>query len=289
MATNTTNAFKPRECLKVIQNLFAPPKYTTLKMGMKAYIKLMCYCHLAGDQEITGLGRIKNGEIVDFKIPHQEVGGATAYATDDAIISLMREIPIDEIKEWELDWHSHVNMATSPSQTDWDNYELMSMARGGNQFPFMIANKKGEITLKNYIHEDKHPNITLDIGQQKLTNEEIEIIYNECKSEVALKLQMKPIPATYATSYNSYKQPVSYRQEKLSNFSYDYDYDTYGYDYSYRGKSAKKNDLDSFGNDTAEADNYGRCQSCGVQLVTAEEFENGLCDDCLEAWYSCKR
>lgn len=252
--------FKPRECLKVIQNLFAPPKYETLKMRSKAYIKLMCYCYLAGDQEITGLGRIKDGEIVDFKIPYQEVGGATADATDEAMIDLMREIPIDEIKEWELDWHSHVNMSVTPSATDWENYELMSMARGGNQFPLMIVNKKGEFTLKNYITEDKHPNIALNVQLDKISNATIEKIYNSCKEEVAEKLSMRKIKNVF----------------KNGNV-YNYD----GYHYGNRYGSSLKG--------TARSYSMGLCQSCGEPLLSADELENGLCDDCLAAWCSSEK
>lgn len=240
MVTNTTNAFKPRECLRVIQNLFATPKYTKLKLGMRAYIKLMCYCHLAGEQEITGLGRIKDGEIIDFKIPFQVVTGTTAEASDEAIINLMREIDIDEIKEWELDWHSHVDMQAFVSPTDEANYELMSMARGGNQFPLMVVNKKGEFVVKNFIHEGKCPSIALEIEKKELTNAEIEKIYNQCKKEVAERVSMKPIPVTYSKSYNAYSNPVSYQQGKLSNFNYGYNYDDYDYDYSYRSNSKKK-------------------------------------------------
>lgn len=265
--------FQPRECLRVIQNLFAQPKYTKLKIGTKAYIKLMCYCHLAGEQEITGLGRIKDGEIIDFKIPYQEVTGTTAEASDEDIIDLMRELPLDEITEWELDWHSHVDMQAFVSSTDEDNYELMSMARGNKQFPLLVINKRGEYCLKNFIHAGKCPDIKLEIDLSKsLSDKQIQTIYEECKQEVAERLSMKKI-TTVTKSYNSYWGKPT--QQKFKNWGYSYDYDDYD-----RGFN------DGIGNDTADADAYGVCQSCGVQLISAREFENGLCDDCLEAWYS---
>lgn len=251
---------KARECLKIIQNLFAEPKYTALTIRTKAYVKLMCYCHLAGEQEITGLGRIKNGEIIDFKIPYQEVTGTTADASDEGIINLMREIPIDEIKEWELDWHSHVDMEAFISQTDEANYELMAMARGNNQFPLMVTNKRGDFCIKNFIHAGKCPDIKLSLIKEPITNAQIEKIYAQCKAEVEERLSMKAIkykPKNY-NSYNSYK-----------NYSYN-----------------NKNKL--FGSGTTDSDAYGVCRSCGEPLVTAVEFENGLCEDCIEAIYARK-
>lgn len=256
---------KPKECLRVIQNLFATPKYTKLKLGMRAYIKLMCYCHLAGELEITGLGRIKDGEIIDFKIPYQEVTGTTAEASDEAIINLMREIPIEEIKEWELDWHSHVDMQAFISPTDEANYELMSMARGGNQFPLMVVNKRGEFCVKNFIHEGKCPAIELELQGAKISNKEIEKIYNSCKSEVAERVSMKQIKTTLANEYTHY-------QGSFGNY--------------WNGYSSKKEDGIEI--DTVDAETYGMCRSCGVQLVSAEEFENGLCDDCIGYWSSYK-
>lgn len=265
------DTFKPKECLRVIQNLFAQPKYTKLTIGMEAYIKLMCYCHLAGEQEITGLGRIKNGEIIDFRIPYQEVTGTTADATDEAIIDLMREIPLDEIPEWELDWHSHVDMQAFISPTDEANYELMSMARGGKQFPLLVVNKKGDFCVKNFIHEGRCPNIDLTLDKSNpLTDKQIQVIYEACKAEVAEKLSMKSIPAIKASSYNYYK-PNYGSQQKFKNWGYSYDYDNVGFN-------------DGEGADTTDADVYGVCQSCGVQLISGREFENGLCDDCLESW-----
>ena len=194
--------FKPRECLRVIQNLFASPKYTELKIGMRAYIKLMCYCHLAGDQEITGIGRIKDGEIIDFKIPYQIVTGTTAEATDEDIIDLMREIPIDEIPEWELDWHSHCDMQVFISPTDEENYELLSMAKGGKQFPILVANKKGETCCRQFIHAGKCPNIAFKLVKDDLSSSEIENIYNKCKQEVAERVELKQITTYAKTSYN---------------------------------------------------------------------------------------
>ena len=268
------NSFKPKECFRTIQNLFAQPKYTRLKIGMKAYVKLMCYCHLAGEQEITGLGRIKDNEIVDFKIPRQEVTGTTAQATDDAIIELMREIPIDEIPEWELDWHSHVDMQVFVSNTDEENYELMSMARGGKQFPLLVVNKKGEFCAKQFIHEGKCPNIVIELDVSKpLSDKQLQAIYNQCKIEVAERLQMKPVNVAKARSYNNWYKPT-YQQTKFKNWGYSYDYD----DCDRMGF----NDDIVDGTDDVEC----KCQSCGVQLVSAREFENGLCDDCLEAWMS---
>lgn len=260
--------FKPRECLRVIQNLFASPKYTELKIGMRAYIKLMCYCHLAGDQEITGIGRIKDGEIIDFKIPYQIVTGTTANATDEDIINLMREIPIDEIPEWELDWHSHCDMQTFISATDEDNYELMSMAKGGKQFPILVVNKKGDVCCKQFIHAGKVPTIAFKLIKDALSSVEIEEIYNKCKCEVAERVEVEEIKTVYAqTSYN-YKP--TYNQGKFVYSSFNNN--------KYH---SKKNSTELKNN---EDDYKYICSSCGVELQSVEEINNGLCDDCMDAW-----
>ena len=265
------NAFKPRECLRTIQNLFASPKYTELKIGMRAYIKLMCYCHLAGEQEITGFGRIKNGEIIDLKIPYQTVTGTTAEASDEDIMDFMRELPIDEIPEWELDWHSHCDMQAFISSTDEDNYELMSMAKGGKQFPILVVNKKGEVCCKNFIHAGKVPTIAFKLEKSELSNKEIQNIYELCKAEVIERVSMKPI--VKQVNNNTWYKPT-YSQSKFN----------YGGNYGY----SKKQNADFDDGTTEEYYGFYKCQSCGTRLITAEEMDNGLCDDCLDAWINNK-
>ena len=248
-------AYKPKECLRTIQNLFAQPKYKELKIGMRTYIKLMCYVHLAGEQEITGFGRIVNGEIVDLTIPQQEVTGTTADVTDEDMMDFIRSLPIEEIEEWELDWHSHAGMRAFVSGTDAENYELMSMAKAGKQFPILVINRKQEYVCKNYIHPEKTPDIKLTILMEELSNSEIEEIYNECKDEVALKLRMKEIK-------------VEKKVNAWNNSAWNY------------GKQSK---ITFKTKNNYQTNLY--CSECGAKLSSELEKQTSLCEDCYSSFY----
>lgn len=248
-------AFKVTECLQVIKNLFAKPKYTKLNITMQAWIKLMCYINLVGSDEITGLGRIKDGTIVDFKIPNQVVTGTTADASDEDMLALLREIPVEEIEEWELDWHSHVDMEAFISGTDEANYELMSMAKGGKQFPLLVVNKRGEVCFKNFIHAGKCPDIELTLLKDELSDETIEGIYADCKEDVLAKVS-KPKPKikkeTKPSWYGEYLKKQNIGSSKLF----------------------KKQEY------------HPTCSVCGVELVSQDEINAGLCDDCMTWGYN---
>ena len=252
--------FKVTECLRIIQNLFTQPKYTELKVTMEAWIKLMCYIHLVGDDEITGLGRIKDGVITDFKIPKQVVTPTTANAADDAMIELLREIPVEEIEEWELDWHSHVDMGVFMSKTDENNYELMSMARGSKQFPLMVVNKDQDVLLKNFVHKNKITDIELTLMTKELSAEEYEKIYNECKEDVLAKVTEMP------------KQVA----KKVDKTWYQ----------NYLAKSKKNENITEAEFTVEPKDKYNLekqyyCRHCGNSLITADEIDAGLCEDCM--------
>ena len=263
--------YKVTECLRVIQNLFAEPKYSKMSITMEAWIKLMSYIHLVGNNEITGLGRIKDNTIIDFKIPKQEVTGTTADATDEDMIALLREIPIEEIDEWELDWHSHVDMQVFMSGTDEDNYELMSMARGNKQFPLLVVNKSGEVCFKNFIHKGKITDIELTLLKKELTDKEIEKIYNECKEDVVNKVSEKPKPVykpTQQSWYENYIKKVNKNKDEITDAEYTIE---------------KKKNKYSLG------ENKYYCKSCGVELITPDEIDNGYCEDCMMFGYADNR
>lgn len=242
-----TEPIKVVECFRVIQNLFAKPKYTEVNITMEAWIKLMSYIHLVGNYEVTGLGKIKNNTITDFKIPTQIVTETTADATDEAMTELLREIDIDEIELWELDWHSHVDMQAFISTTDEKNYELMSMARGNKQFPLLVVNKSGEVCFKNFIHKGKITDIELILLEEKLSNEKMKEIYDSCKEDVAKKVKKeKPVFVNKAS-----KKGALYDLLKKSN-------------------AATK---------TQEVEHF--CKMCGDPIETQHEIANGYCDDCM--------
>ena len=207
--------YKTKDCLNLIKGLLKLPKYTKLKVSKRAWIKLMCYINLVGDYEIGGFGRIKNGEIIDFKILRQVIGRSTTYGNEKSVVEFMQSVPMNEISEWELDWHSHVDFEAAPSCTDWSNYALMQELRMGNQFPVMVVNKRQEFTLINYINYIKKPCIDLIIEDIDVTEDELTKIYNKCKLDVEEMCLMEintpiPITGTLGRNVNLYHNEISY-------------------------------------------------------------------------------
>ena len=206
---------KVKECFGKITSLFEEPKYKQLNITKKAYTKLMCYINLVGDIEITGIGKIKDDTITDFKIPKQIVTGTTAEATDESMIELLREIPVEEINEWELDWHSHAKISTFISGTDEKNYEKMYAYKQYKQFPIMIVNQNQEFTLENFMGADNTKEIKLFILEENQPSiNELKEIYDKCKKEVAEKVEIKKVPKVQKTKYVSYKQNWFKKNEK---------------------------------------------------------------------------
>jgi len=257
-----------RECKQFIYNLFAKPKYSELKVTKRAYIKLMCYINLIGDYEISGFGRIQEGTITDFKILKQEVKPAYVECDEDAVLEFIRSIPRNELAEWELDWHSHVNMGVTPSGTDWKNYESMSELRGHKQFPVMIINKKQEYTLLNYISEDNSEDIELTITDEEITQNEIDEIYEETKRDIKEKCTKE---IQLASTYSIYgKQTI--KQEKTSYPTYQDYYSAYNHNYD-----------SGYGYDYDDEIESVRCKSCHTPLLNSHELTTGFCEDCEEA------
>lgn len=252
-----------RECRQLIYNIFAKPKYKMLKITKRAYLKLMCYINLIGDYEISGFGRIQDGTITDVKILKQEVKPAYVECDENAVLDFIRSIPREQLAEWELDWHSHVNMSTNPSGTDWSNYEDMSVLRGYKQFPAMIINKKQNYTLINYISEDNSEDIELKITKEEITPEEIDEVYNEASNDIKANctkaIEVKTNIYTYNKEKNTVKPTYPTYDEYSGNWWADYD-------------KADDNDFVSY-----------HCKSCGEQLLNSHELTTGLCEDCEEA------
>lgn len=168
------------ECFKKIVARYEKPKYTELTFTARAYIKLMFIIHLVGSYEVSGYGKIVNGKIVDLYLPQQVLTSTTAEIDEDAMVDFLSEIPTNELKYWELDWHSHVNMPTSPSSTDKSNYEEQAEARGNKQFVAMIVNKSESIWIKNVVSGVKFTDIEIKREPIDLSKKELKKIYEEC-------------------------------------------------------------------------------------------------------------
>lgn len=296
--------FTVHECLNLLKKLFEKPQITSLTITKPAYIKLMAFINLIGDYEISGFGRIQDGKVTDFAILEQEVRGAYVECSDDAVAAFMLRIPEDQVNEWTLDWHSHVMMSTSPSSTDWNNYEEMCSARGNAQFPFMIVNKKQEVTAMQYISENRHPAIEMSVEATDISAEEITEIYNQCKEEIE----------KYCTKYTYVIKDTKKKEETKSNSSITYS-NKYGYSYQHYGNrnwwdaydedeiypSSKSKKTSKYVDEYEEWDTVREkqkdmdedldkdepiieCQYCGVELDETNPFEMyyQCCEDCFE-------
>lgn len=216
--TVVTNAKYPvTECYYAVRNMFVQPSITELYITARAWIKLMCFIHLVGEYEISGFGRIQENietpdgprlAVTDFDIIKQEVKSAYVESDAQAVMDFLRKLPNDQRNEWTLDWHSHVNMGTTPSGTDWTNYKDMLSARMQKQFPAMIVNKSGNVTAHQIITDAKHPEIKVKVIMQDLTDEQFDSIYRECKEKVET-LCRKAVVTTYSYA-NNYSWNDSY-------------------------------------------------------------------------------
>jgi len=298
------------ECLQLLQNLFTKPDYERLTITPYAWMKLMAFIHLIGDYEISGFGRIipdenneRAGIVIDFDIIKQEVKAAYVESDADAVLEFIMQIPENERTEWILDWHSHVNMGTTPSSTDWNNYEEMLTARQHKQFPAMIVNKSGDVTAHQIICPDKHPKIEMRLQQATLSNEEIEQIYNECKEKVQNKCTKANVVTTYNSGANvnsSYTGTYYYNNYYDDDDWYDKwekDHDVKKNDNEYDATKPRVRDVDltasqqynmiqagfTFDEETGEAyDEDECCEECGKPLKTETELSAHICFSCFQ-------
>ena len=270
------------ECLNILKNLWEKPEYTKLTFTSKAYLKLIAFINLIGDYEISGFARIEdvNGEayITDVDILKQRVKGAYVEASEDAVMDFLRRIPKEQYGQWTLDWHSHVNMSTSPSGTDWNNYAEMLTARMGKQFPFMIVNKREEITAYQYMSESRHKEIKMYIDQTPMSEDDILSLYNECKEKVET-LCTKEIEATVTVASNPFEKKESkgvvYSPSKnnyVSRWDQEYEYN------DYYGRKWYEDDDD---------DIIDYCTECGKPLDTKDSRQCswGICAECMKKEY----
>jgi len=204
-------AYTVTNCLGVLKELFFPtePKYKELTFTQEAYAKLMCYIHLIGDYEITGFGRVVDNKIVDVKILRQTVKSATVDCDVDAMNEFLMAIPKDQIGQWILDWHSHVEMGVFASGTDSDNYEEQWKARLNKQYPLIIVNKKQQVYARCYISPSRQTEMNIFIEQEGLTKDRLIEIYNECAADIE----------TFCQKYE--KPTTTYQQKSMLGYNYN--------------------------------------------------------------------
>lgn len=286
------------ECLGILKSMWAKPDYTELCISSRAWYKLVAFINLVGDYEISGFGRIQRLKcndgvdrdiVTDFDIIKQEVKSAYVESDEDAILAFLMKLPADQRNEWTLDWHSHVNMGTTPSGTDWTNYSDMLKARLGKQFPIMIVNKQGSITSYQIINDSRHEPIQVSVFQQQLPDAEIEELYNECKAKVEELCTRPTVTTTSSVGFARQNDTWAGRQ----GYDYDYDYyDSYGKrwweedDEEVQAAKKKGYVFDEEVPDEVQTlvEDYSMCcAECGKPLnpQNLEEVNMGVCSECF--------
>lgn len=288
------------ECLQFLKNMYTQPTYTELIITNYAWTKLMAYIHLVGDFEISGFGRIQDNKITDFEIIRQEVKAAYVESDADAVLEFIMNLPPEQRTEWTLDWHSHVNMGTTPSSTDWGNYSEMLKARQNKQFPAMIVNKSGNVTAYQIICDNRHTAIDIRLDTTPMAEQDIETLYEQCKANV----QKYCTKATYYTAdrrTNVSTYPASWydndedwydawqrkydKEEQSNNYIEDNTENKprlRDVDISLKDQIKMEEEGYVFDEETGEA--YGPeecCEDCGKPLKTDTEMGYGICFDCF--------
>lgn len=285
--TVTNTLYPITECYNTIKHMFSPPEVEKLVIEPEAWFKLMYFIHLIGDYEISGFGRIQETDeegtysLIDVDIIKQTVRGAYVESDEDAVLDFIRRVPVDQRKEWTLDWHSHVNMGTTPSGTDWTNYSDMLKARSGIQFPAMIVNKRDEYTAYQIISEAKHTEIDIykrAIMGETVPEERLVEIYNECKQKV------QTLCTKYAAATGTWYKPQSTTWSNNNQKGWTY------YDETDDGYYPRHYWEDEEDDEVVEAKKQGfvfddddtdyACDYCGAALTTTEEISNRCCKTC---------
>lgn len=248
-----------------LKNLLCKPKIETLEFTPYAWAKINCYINLIGEKEITGFGKIENGFITDVKIIKQSVRSAYVQSNDDySIAEFLSELPMEDIEQglWNLDWHSHVNMQAFASGTDWGNYQKMLELRNGQTYPAMVINKRGDIWCKNILGDQKYTDITVYLPQEMISEAEFKKVYDECKQDILAKCKVVNVVSVGSDNYTG---------------------STYNY-YSNKGDTSVNHNIDNTQEDYIyDIYENAYCKCCGTELLSPQEIETGLCEDCASS------
>lgn len=300
-------SIKANECWNEIYEWIFPtePKFKTLTITFKTWVKLMTYCHLVGDYEVTGFGRVVDNKLIDVKILKQTIKSATVDCDTEAMAEFLMSIPKDQRGQWILDWHSHVKMGVFASGTDTANYKEQWEARLKEQFPYIIVNQMGQVYARDYIRPGRETEISFNIEPDVITKEELKEIYETCKADVE---SLCSYAVTYTSrkdyDYSEYDWSKYYgysSKEKNNKLSTSHsgksctvkknditsDYETKGDEWEEQSQQTLFEKLDSIDSSDystrySSNDEDDFCCSCHTYLADAEEYDRGLCDDCWD-------
>lgn len=197
MATKITQ-FEVTECYNKVMSQFETPLYEKVTWSPKAYLKMQFIINLVGGYEVTGYGRVVDDTIVDVSIPKQTLTSVTANVDEQAMVDFMVNLPKEELGQWILDWHSHVEMGTSPSSQDKTNYSEQFEARGCKQFIATIVNKKNSVWCKCVVGGGRFEDVEVTLPEdfegvdtKELYNECVELVKDNCQKEIQVVTQTK--------------------------------------------------------------------------------------------------
>lgn len=169
--------------------------------------------------------------ISDIIVYPQSVTGATVTTDQVEYQMWLAEQPDDVFNNLRMQGHSHVNMGTTPSQTDLTLYKnILEQLEDDDFYIFLIWNKKNDKTIKIYDMEKNLYFETADCETEVIPGEIGVAEFISGASELVKKYTPAPKTTTPATPLTTYSAPANTTKP----------YSTYGsyYPYSYSGKSA---------------------------------------------------
>lgn len=175
--------------------------------------------------------------IEDILIYPQEVTGVTVTTDDGYRNWLFSQEDLNNIR---MQGHSHVNMSTSPSSTDWELYnDIRSQLTSDMFYIFMIWNKKSENTIMIY---DMKKNLMFEDNDITYSVEDPDGYYSFMEEAMDV-VKTKPVTTVKSTTTTNTKKDNksknSWKNTKYSGYEYSYKddyYDNgYGGGYGYYG------------------------------------------------------
>jgi hypothetical protein len=194
-----------------------------IELTSTAYMKIMALV-LYNTGEVGWHGTVDRIDdthfvIEDILVYPQKVTGSTVTPDYDAYAQWQAELPLDVFKKIRFHGHSHVNMGTSPSQTDVSfQNDTVSMLRDDDFYIFMIINKNAAFNLM--VHDLKTN--TFYEAKSSDTKPEIYLELHDSVGEMKTFLQeSKKLISTVTAGYN-------YAGSNYSGYS-NYGTGNYGY------------------------------------------------------------
>ena len=282
-----------------------------IKFENLAYKKLLFYVNNC-DIEISGYGksRVEGNEIIieDIGLIKQECTGTNTDIDDEATMLFFQEKMRggEDVKKWNVWWHSHVDFGVFWSTTD--EKTAAEMSSGGDYLISIVANKKGDYLGRiDIFPKNKSPFKTQIKLHEKIDikGEDIALIAtpetkergDELDKQIAeLKKQKEDLIKDQVKDNDLELLIIDEIKEKVKpkyktvRYLRDDDYDYYGYS-GWRKNTFKKDIFDSYGNNHSkkkktglnDKDYYAYCPHCGIGsniYENADLYTKGICPKC---------